>query len=71
MAYVKTDDAHYTNIAGAIRALHEGEETYTPARMAEYLASEGAGLKPWNLRSGVTVFGVTGTLEEAVSDGDG
>lgn len=69
MAYVKTDDVNYSNIAGAIRALHDGEETYTPAEMASYLATEGAGLKPWNVRKGTTIFGVTGTLEEK-SDGD-
>lgn len=63
MAYVKTDDSHYRNIASAIRSLHDGEETYTPEEMAEYLSTEGAGLKPWNVAKGVTIFGVTGTLD--------
>lgn len=62
MAYVKTDDTNYTNIASAIRGLHNGEETYTPGEMADYLSTEGAALKPWNVRAGVTIFGVTGTL---------
>ena len=62
MAYVKTDDVHYTGIADAIRSLHDGEETYTPREMGEYLSTEGTALKPWNIAKGVTIFGVTGTL---------
>lgn len=63
MAYIRTDDSHYKAIAGAIRALHEGEEGYTPAEMAEYLSTEGTSLKPWNIAKGISIFGVTGTLE--------
>ena len=63
MAYVKTDSIHYSNIAGAIRDLHEGTETYTPEEMADYLQNKGLGLKPWNVAKGITIFGVTGTLE--------
>ena len=62
MAYVKTDSAHYSGIADAIRSLHDGEERYTPSEMAEYLANEGKALKPWNIAKGVSIFGVTGTL---------
>ncbi len=63
MAIVRTDNTHYSGIAAAIRSLHEGEETYTPAEMAEYLSTKGTSLKPWNIAKGVTIFGVTGTLE--------
>ena len=62
MAFIKTDSVHYANIAEAIRSLHDGEEKYTPAEMANYLANEGGALKPWNIAKGVTIFGVTGTL---------
>lgn len=62
MAIVKTDSVHYQGIADAIRNLHAGEETYTPAEMAEYLAAEGTELKPENIVSGATIFGVKGTM---------
>lgn len=65
MSYVKTDDSNYYDIADAIRGLHEGDpetERYPPAEMVDYLSTEGAGLKPWNVRAGITIFGVTGTL---------
>lgn len=56
-----TDDSHYKAISNAIRALNGGTETYTPAEMAEYLATQGVELKPENIRKDVTIFGVTGT----------
>ena len=46
MAIVMTKRANYEGIASALRSLHNGEETYTPAEMAEYLATQGTELKP-------------------------
>ena len=63
MAFVKTDDAHYKGIAAAIRAMHGGADTYTPAEMAAYLEAGSAAVKPWNIAKGVTIMGVEGTLE--------
>lgn len=62
MAIVKTNSVHYEGIADALRGLHDGEETYTPAEMAEYLATQGTELKPENIVYGATVFGVEGTM---------
>lgn len=63
MAIVMTKRANYEGIADALRSLHNGEETYTPAEMAEYLATQGTELKPENIAEGVTIFGVTGTMK--------
>ena len=63
MALVKTDDAHYKGIAGAIRAIHGKSTTYTPAEMVEFLQAGGAAVKPWNIAKGITIMGVEGTLE--------
>lgn len=66
MAYVKTDDSNYYGIADAIRELHDGDpeaEKYTPAQMVSYLSTEGTELQPYNVRKGVTIFGVTGAVE--------
>ena len=68
MAYVQTDRAHYEGIASALRSLHDGEETYTPAQMAEYLSTQGVELKPENIAEGVTIFGVTGTMRYPLYD---
>lgn len=62
MAYIKTNDTNYSNIANAIRGLHKGTTKYTPAQMVTFLSTQGAGLQPCNVRKGVTIFGVTGTL---------
>lgn len=58
-----TDDSHYKAISNAIRALHDGTETYTPAEMGEYLATQGTELKSENVKKDVVIFGVTGAYE--------
>lgn len=68
MATVKTDSTHYSNIASALRALHGGEETYTPAEMAEYLATQGTELKSENIAEGISIFGVKGSMKYAMYD---
>ena len=63
-----TKRANYEGIASALRSLHEGEETYTPGEMAEYLATQGTELKPENIAEGITIFGVTGTMKHGKYD---
>ncbi|MBQ2995929.1 MAG: hypothetical protein IJE22_01660 [Oscillibacter sp.] len=63
MAFVKTDDTHYHGIADEIRGMHGNPTTYTPPEMVDFLNKGRANLTPLNIRAGITIMGVTGTMQ--------